>query len=407
MKKNKITIKQIFEDNYEEFWKMNKEKYPEKMREHMNIEVMKMIGCGDIALGFVAYICLKCLEVFKVGFTCKSRFCSKCGKKYINEWVEKQVSRILDVPHRHCVFTIPSEYRKYFFGNRESLKDLQDMVHEVINEFANGVNYKNRKEYQKKKRSKKGGVLWQSGMIGVVHTFGRNIGFNPHVHALVPEIKTRGNEVKDMGFFDYEYFRKVWQYKLINYMISKNPEKKAEYLKMFKDYPNGFYINAKSRMKSARGAARYIGRYLGRPAIAEYRIISYDGKNVTFWYKSHETNERVEETVTAQVFIGKLLMHISPKYFKMVRLYGVYAGSISVKVRKCFGLLQYIKSGLKLIQCTLKINWKKEIRKMKYRELMIINFSKDPRKCSKCGQLMELFQIWHRKYGYIYDMGTY
>ena len=173
MKKNKITIKQIFEDNYPEFWKKNKEKYPEKMREHMNIEVMK----------------------------------------------------ILDVPHRHCVFTIP----------------------------------------------------------------------------------------------------------------------------------------------------------------AEYRILSYDGKNVTFWYTSHETNDRVEETVTAQV----------------------YAGSISVKVRKCFGLLQYIKSGLKTIQFTLKTNWKKEIRKMTYRELMIINFSKDPRKCLKCGQQMELWQIWYRKYGYIYDMGTY
>jgi hypothetical protein len=70
MEKNKITIKQIFEDNYQEFWKKNKEKYPEKMREHMNIEVMKMLGYGDISLGFVAYICLKCLEVFKVGFTC-------------------------------------------------------------------------------------------------------------------------------------------------------------------------------------------------------------------------------------------------------------------------------------------------------------------------------------------------
>ena len=244
-------------------------------------------------------------------------------------------------------------------------------------------------------------------MIGVVHTFGRNVGFNPHVHALVPEIKTRGKEVKDMEYLDYKYFRKVWQFKLINYMISKKPERKAECLKMFKDYPDGFYINAKSRMKSARGAARYICRYLARPAIAEYRIISYDGKNVTFWYKSHETNERVEETVTSQVFVGKLLMHIYPKYFKMVRLYGVYAGSISVKIRKCFGLLQYIKSGLKAIQCTLKINWKKETRKTSYRELMIINFSKDPRKCLKCGQLMELWQIWHRKYGYIYDMGMY
>ena len=40
-------------------------------------------------------------------------------------------------------------------------------------------------------------------------------------------------------------------------MISKRPEKKSEYLKMFEDYTNGFHINAKSRMKSARGAARY------------------------------------------------------------------------------------------------------------------------------------------------------
>ena len=240
-----------------------------------------------------------------------------------------------------------------------------------------------------------------------MHTFGSNIRFNPHVHALIPEIKTRGKEVREMGYFDYEYLKKIWQYKLINYMISKKPEKKSEYLKMFKDYPNGFYINAKSRMKSARGAARYIGRYLARPAIAEYKILSYDGENVTFWYKSHETNERVQETVTAHVFIGRLLMHIAPKYFKMVRSYGVYAGGISVKVKKCFRLLKYIKSGLEAIQYTLKINWKKETRKMNYRELMISNFSKDPMKCLKCGELMELWQIWHRKYGYIYDMGTY
>lgn len=42
----------------------------------------------------------------------------------------------------------------------------------------------------------KGGVLLQSGMIGVVHTFGRNIWFNPHVHALVPKIKTRVTKLR-------------------------------------------------------------------------------------------------------------------------------------------------------------------------------------------------------------------
>jgi hypothetical protein len=407
MKTDKITIKQIFQDNFQVFWKKNQKKFPEKMREHTYIEVMKMIGCGDISSGFVAYICMTCLEIFKIGFTCKSRFCSKCGKKYVSQWVEKQVDKILDVPHRHCVFTMPEEYRGYFYWNKECLKDLQDMSYEVIREYVNGVNSSNREEYNKKKRRKKGEELWQSGMIGVVHMFGRDLGFNPHVHALIPEIKIKGKEVKEMAYLDYKYLRKVWQYKLINYMVSKRPEKKGEYLRMFKKYPNGFYIHAKSRMRSAKGAARYIGRYLARPAIAEYRITGYDGEKVTFWYESHETKEKVVETLTVEAFIGKLLMHIPPKYFKMVRTYGVYAGSICTKVRKCFGLLQYIKSGLKVMQYTLKEYWKKETKKLTYRELMIRTFSRDPYKCKKCGELMELWEIWQRKYGYIYDLGKY
>ena len=406
MKKGKITLKEIFEDHFEAFWGKNKEKVPENMREHTYIEVMKMIGCGDISLGFVAYICMVCFEKFKIGFTCKSRFCSKCGKKYVSQWVEKQVDKILDVPHRHCVFTIPEEFRVYFYWNRESVKDLQDMAYEVIREYANEVNSSNREEYNKKKKRKKGGELWQSGMIGVVHTFGRSLIFNPHVHALIPEIKIRGKEIKEMAYLDYKYLRRVWQYKLINYMISKKPEKKTEYLKMFKKYPEGFYIHAKTRMKSAIGAARYIGRYLARPAIAEYRITNYDGENVTFWYESHETKEKVVVILTAEAFIGKLLMHIPPKYFKMVRTYGVYAGSICAKIRKCYGLLQYIKSGLKIMQYTLKEHWKKETEKLTYRQLMIRTFSKDPYECKRCGEIMELWEIWQRKYGYIYELGS-
>lgn len=98
-------------------------------------------------------------------------------------------------------------------------------------------------------------------------------------------------------------------------------------------------------------------------------------------------------------------MHIPPKYFKMVRTYGVYAGSICTKVRRCFGLLQYIKSGLKVMQYTLEKYWRKETKKMTYRELMIINFSKDPHKCKKCGEIMELWEIWQKKYGCIYEFG--
>ena len=174
---------------------------------------------------------------------------------------------------------------------------------------------------------------------------------------------------------------------------------------MFKLYPDGFYVHARPRMKSARGCARYIGRYLARPAIAEYRILSYDGKIVHFWYVDHKTEERVEVKITAEKFIGKLMMHIPPKSFKMVRRYGVYAGRIQQKVKKCFSLIRYINSGYKFKQVTFKDCYEIKDKKVTWREMMINNFSIDPLECKKCGEIMELYEIWHPEYGYLYEYG--
>jgi len=69
-----------------------------------------------------------------------------------------------------------------------------------------------------------------------------------------------------------------------------------------------------------------------------------------------------------------------------------------------FWFIEIYKKWLQAIQCTLKSYWEKETKKLTYRELMIKNFSKDPHKCSKCGALMELWEIWQRKYGYIYAL---
>ncbi|MBC2582812.1 transposase [Clostridium sp. DJ247] len=401
MKKSNGIIKQIFKDYFKEFWQNKNDKFPEQMREHLFKEVLKMINCGEFALGFIAYICMQCLEKINIGFSCKSRFCNRCGKKYISDWVEKQVRRILDVPHRHCIFTIPKEFRKYFYWNRKSLKDLQDMAYQVIEEYINNVNGKNRAAFDKKKRIKKGGAIWQCGMISVVHTFGRSLGFNPHIHALVPELKRKNNRIVDFHYFEYKYIRKTWQYKLTRYMIKKQPEMRSEYGSLFKIYPHGFYVHVKPRMRSARWCARYIGRYLARPAIAEYRIISYAGKMVHFWYIDHETAKRVHEIITAQEFIGKLIMHIPPKRFKMVRRYGVYAGSIQQKMKTYFSLIKYIKSNYKLKQVTLKQCYEIKDKRLTWRDMIIKNFSKDPLRCKNCGRKMELFQIWHPEYGYL------
>lgn len=69
-------------------------------------------------------------------------------------------------------------------------------------------------------------------------------------------------------------------------------------------------------MKDAKGAVKYVGRYTGRPAIAVFRIIKYDGKKVTFWYERHEDNKRIEVELDDLEFITKVIIHIPEKNLK-------------------------------------------------------------------------------------------
>jgi hypothetical protein len=69
-------IKQIFIDHWDGFTK----EYGNNIRESVFHEVKKMMKCGSLENGFLEFKCDTCGETKKVGFTCKSRLCSSCGK---------------------------------------------------------------------------------------------------------------------------------------------------------------------------------------------------------------------------------------------------------------------------------------------------------------------------------------
>lgn len=317
---------------------------------------------------------------------CKSRFCNRCGKVYIENWVNKQVERIIDVSHRHTVFTVPQELRGKIYWHRDLLKDLSDGVAEVI-------------QYWYRNKAKEKG--YEVGIITTVHTFGRDMSFNPHIHALVTEgAIDKYKNWKEVGYIPYEYLRKSWQ-KVLLEIVKKNFGKEPGIKKLINDlyrrYPKGFYVHAGTRMRDARGAAQYIGRYLARPAIAEYRIISYDGKKVKFWYIDHRNEKRKEEELDVLDFIGKLIMHVPKKHFKMVRRYGLYSRDINKLAQKIVGVHKYLKTKIK---SKLKPT---ATKKQRWKERLIQSFGKNPLMCPGCKSEMELWAIWHPKYGYIYD----
>lgn len=379
------SIKTIFYDHWSSAKQVISRRYSSFHWRSIVDAVDKMLSCKDPSGGYAEYICTRCGKEKRVAFTCKGRFCTSCGKKYIDEWVNKTVKGIINVAHRHIVFTIPQELRDKIFTNRKLIKVMMDCASRSALEVLQSR-----------------GTDAIPGIICVAHTFGRDLKFHCHIHLLLTEGGlTSEDSWEDIPFLPYDLLRKKWQYHLLTEIkkcLPKTRENASFINHLFRENAKGFYVNGESKMSSSRYTARYIGRYLARPALAEYRITGYDGREVIFWYKSHQTGNKVYKKLSAIEFIELLVDHIPPKGFKMVRRYGLYSRrSKHTAMEVLEGSKRFIQKSLEFISdIPAKLSW---------RERMIRSFGKDPLVCGSCHQEMELWRIWHPAYGTIYDLG--
>ena len=76
----------------------------------------------------------------------RSRLCPSCGFKYSATWTQKMINDILNIPHRHILFTIPEELRAFFCYDRTLLSKLAKAVNEVMKISISQYSQKNRTE---------------------------------------------------------------------------------------------------------------------------------------------------------------------------------------------------------------------------------------------------------------------
>ena len=356
-------LQKIFIDYYEEI------KYSLHPRASELDNIEKMINCGDPSFGGAMYICPDCHNMKFVPFRCHSRFCPTCGVKYSQERSASMSFKLVNCIHRHCVFTIDEELRLFFLKDRSLLNCLFQAVRSVIFRMF----YKMNKSQN-----------FVPGFICVLHTFGRPLEWNPHIHCLLSE-----GGYSDKGFsrpvkhFNYTYLRNAFQTALLNEMEQHiGPSFKKLKSHIYHKDKNGFYVYAKPDLCDPDAVTKYIGRYLGRPVIALKRIDSYDGENVTFHYNRHEDNAYIRRTLPAIDFIRLLIQHIPEKHFKMIRCYyGLYSRhrEIDKKLHRTVH-----KSKHALIRSFTK--WRQDI---------LLSFGYDPLYCPHCKKEMLFVEIYH------------
>ena len=367
-------IATIFEDHWDSVYSSNKVTI-DKYRPNANVEIHKIIDCYNKNLGCSVYECPHCHDIIFVAHTCKSRLCSSCGYKYKNQRVESILQTAYNCVHRQMVFTIPEQLRKYFFFPFEDrinilFKAVRDTIYSILNESFR----KNKQGILKKYTSK---IKFTPGFFAFLHTFGRSLIWNPHIHILIAEIKLGdNNSCTPCTYFDYDALSRRFQKILLDLLSIELGDSFAEVKKdLFLKYRNGFYVYAEpKKFKNLQAGIEYVTRYCGRVPISENRIVNYDGTNVTFSYIDHKDSTYHEVTVSALDFILIILRHLLPTQFKIIRYYGFYRKKHSLHPKMIPLIKPHCRNFRKLLT--------------KHQANILLNFNRDPYNCPKCNTKM-------------------
>jgi len=376
---------QIFRDHWEQF----KQFHPNLVNEDIETNVQKMLGCGLFSTGYAEYRC-SCGYVKRVPFSCKSRFCLRCSKVYIDNWIAKMKQTIFaKVNHRHIILTVPGSLWKYFH-NRQMLKLLADCGAKLVQEVCN-ICLKGRQI--------------ELGVISVTQTAGRRSTWNPHLHLLVTEGGLdKDNRWRIFYYFDYSILRKKWLYILLTSLkeaLAYDPEALRLINEVFQNRSSsGLIARAKKEKVRKTDIIGYLIKYVASPPVALSRITGYDGEYVQYCYREHPTDKKVSIKISAYEFIARLIQHIPPRGLKPIRHYGLYARNKYKKVKEIIDkIFNYAESISQEFLSFLNLP-----SFTNYRERLENSFGIDPLKCPNCGEQLILYEIWHPKYGTVYSI---
>lgn len=367
-------IAKIFNDHWDKYYSKYKH-YIDLLRPNAPVEVKKVIDCSNHSLGASVYVCSDCDEVIYSHHTCKGKLCSSCGIKSQKIKTNHVLEKCIKSKHRHITFTMPQKLCKWFFNNLWSINLVFDAVSDTLYSVVNGN--------IKKKKTSKYKLKYTPGFFAFLHTFGRPLNFNVHIHVIIAEyVIDKYGHLKKFDYFNY----KALSHRFMKFLLDKMEDYFGKEMfsktknEMYLKYKNAFYVNNKLqadgiKFSSIEDLIVYLTRYCSRPAMAESRIINYDGSNVTYFYNDHTNEEYHEVNESAFSFITKILRHLLPKYFKSIRSYGFYNNS-----SRFYGTISTIIS-------KEKRKFKRDL--LKWKNLILISFNRIPIACPKCGHLME------------------
>jgi predicted Zn-ribbon and HTH transcriptional regulator len=132
--------------------------------------VNALIKCRTSSLGGHATICEDCGHMQISYNSCRNRHCPKCQTLSKEQWIDIQKYQLLNIGYFHVVMTVPDTLHNVILQNQSSCYSiLFKAVSETLKELAMDKKY----------------LGAQIGITSILHTWGQNLMFHPHIHCIV------------------------------------------------------------------------------------------------------------------------------------------------------------------------------------------------------------------------------
>ena len=300
-----------------------------------------------------------------------------CQALFNELWIDAQREGVLDIDYYHLVFTCPTELNPLIYANQRELYSLffhaaADTVMELSRNPAH--------------------LGGPPGFISILHTWGSNLSYHPHVHMLCTggglDADRNWHQKKGGFFLPGKAMAALFRGKFLSGLKALHKAgnltyegESARYRNQYEFqemlnicYGKNWVTDIRESFAGAETVMHYLGRYTHRIAVSNSRILRMDEETVTIRVKDYKNGGVWKElTLEGVEFVRRFLMHVPPKNFVRIRHYG---------------LLSNHNKGKLIPLCRNLIGCRKFLRRFRKNDkvqAMKILYKKDVTVCPHCG----------------------
>lgn len=318
MTRPRLTVGEVIRGCRDEFL----EEYGARLTPEQHRALKDLASCRTAALGGHVLGCTECGHRQIAYNSCGNRHCPTCQATAAARWLEARAAELLPTPYFHIVFTLPNALDRIALANPRVVYDLlMRATAETLLEVAADPRH----------------LGARIGVLAVLHTWGQNLQFHPHVHCVVPGGGSSADGTRWVAspgnfFLPVRVLSRVFRGKFLAGLRAALAKGELRFAAdQFEQTLSAaartdWVVYAKRPFGGPEQVLKYLAQYTHRVAISNARLLDFEDGMVRFRYKdyAHGNRKRVM-TLSALEFVRRLLLHVLPTGFARIRHYGIQA----------------------------------------------------------------------------------